>query len=134
VNLKAPTAALFALAALGCGEPTRSAGAYHGLQNVIRWTTASEVDNYGFDIYRSTSEDGHFEIINDSTVAGAGTSDVPQDYEYFDTSIEPGVAYYYYVESVSMTGVRARATPTIHARPRGSNAPRAGSSEFLGRP
>ena len=29
-----------------------------GIENTVRWTTASEVDNYGFDVYRSTAEDG----------------------------------------------------------------------------
>jgi len=83
------------------------------LQNTLRWSTASEVDNFGFDIYRSTSEDGQFELLNEKPLLGKGTSDVPTDYAYVDTTIEEGVVYYYFVESIAMDGKRERFTPIM---------------------
>ncbi|MEM7583197.1 MAG: hypothetical protein AAF560_07440 [Acidobacteriota bacterium] len=87
-------------------------------KNRIKWTTASEVDNFGYDVYRSESEDGPFEVLNSEVIEGAGTVDEPTSYEYVDDTIDPHKAYHYYVESISMDGVRERFTPIIRAAPK----------------
>lgn len=79
--------------------------------NTVRWATASEKDNFGYDVYRGLSEQGPFERINKDTIPGAGTTDIPQQYEYTDSAIQPGVVYWYYVESISLNGDRQRMTP-----------------------
>ncbi len=86
--------------------------------NTIRWTTASEVENFGFDVYRSTSEDGPFERITPDPIPGAGTTDEPQSYVYVDDTIDPSQGYYYYLESISMQGVRERFSPISYAPPK----------------
>lgn len=86
------------------------------LRNTIRWKTASEVENFGFDVYRATAEEGPFDRITSSPVPGGGTIDEPRSYEYTDESIESGVAYWYYVESISMQGAREKFTPTFKAK------------------
>jgi len=83
--------------------------------NRVKWSTASEVDNFGFDIYRSTAEDGPFERLTSQPIPGAGTVDEPRYYEYKDTSIDPSVEYFYYVESISVDGIREKFSPTIRA-------------------
>ncbi len=88
------------------------------LVNTIRWTTASEVENFGFDVYRSTSEDGPFERITAEPIPGAGTTDEPQRYVYVDDTIDPTVGYYYYLESISMQGVRERFSPINYSPPK----------------
>lgn len=85
------------------------------IRNTIRWKTASEVENYGFDVYRGLAEEGPFERITTSPVPGAGTVDEPHSYQFVDEQIEPGVAYWYYVESITMQGVREKFTPTFKA-------------------
>ena len=85
------------------------------ITNTLKWSTASEVDNFGFDIYRSTLEEGPFERITGTPIEGAGTVDAPQYYEYIDGDIEPTQDYYYYVESISIDGVRERFSPIIKA-------------------
>jgi hypothetical protein len=116
VRPAAALATLFWLLALsaGCGAPAEEDPpvAAPPPRNTLRWSTASENDNYGFDIYRSAAEDGPFETINERPVAGAGTTNLPQDYEYVDQDVTAGTAYYYYIESISMTGRRERVTPT----------------------
>lgn len=77
----------------------------------IRWATASEVDNFGYDIFRGLSEDGPFERLTEDPIAGAGTTDEPSYYTYVDEGLDPSVDYYYYIESISMHGVRERFTP-----------------------
>ena len=86
--------------------------------NTLRWTTASEVNNFGFDVYRSTSEDGPFERITVDLIAGAGTIDEPQSYVYVDTTIDPAKGYFYYVESISLSSVRERFSPVIAIGPK----------------
>jgi len=90
-------------------------------KNTVRWKTASEVDNFGFDVFRSTTEDGEFECINETTLEGAGTSDLPHDYAFVDDTIDPDQEYFYYVESISMDGVREQFTPIIRAKPKRSS-------------
>jgi len=89
-----------------------------GPSNKLKWSTASEVDNFGYDVYRGDSEDGPFQRITKEPLLGAGTTDVPSYYTYVDDTIEPGRTYYYYVESISLSGVRQRFTPVIRARAR----------------
>lgn len=87
-------------------------------KNTLRWSTATEVDNFGFDIFRADKEEGPFKQINEDPVMGAGTTDVPTKYTYEDATIDPKRTYYYYVESISMGGVRERFTPVIKAKPK----------------
>jgi hypothetical protein len=86
--------------------------------NTLRWKTASEVDNFGFDIYRSISEEGPFERITEEPVAGAGTTDEPQSYVWVDDAIDPSRGYHYYIESISMAGVRERFSPVVFIGPK----------------
>ncbi len=83
------------------------------LSNTLRWSTASEVDNFGFDVYRALSEEGPFERLTVDPIPGAGTIDTPSLYSYVDDTIEPETTYYYYVESISLQGVREQFTPII---------------------
>ena len=87
-------------------------------KNTLRWSTASEVDNFGFDIYRSDLEEGPFKRISETPILGAGTSDLPSKYSYEDMTIDPRRVYYYYVESISMSGEKEPFTPVIRAKPK----------------
>ena len=85
------------------------------LANTLKWTTASEVENFGFDIYRGLSEDGPFERITVELLPGAGTTDEPQNYVFLDSDIDPSRDYYYYIESISLGGIRETFSPIIKA-------------------
>ena len=87
-------------------------------KNTVRWSTASEVENFGFDVYRGKREEGPFVRLNSTTIPGSGTSDVPNYYRYVDTSIDPYREYYYYVESISIHGMREKFTPTDRVGPK----------------
>lgn len=86
--------------------------------NTLRWTTASELDNFAFDVYRGDHEEGPFERLTESPISGAGTTDITSRYSFEDSTIDPYRAYYYYVESISLQGVREQFTPIIHAKPK----------------
>ncbi len=83
--------------------------------NTARWTTASEQDSFGFDVYRGDSENGPFTKLSKEPVLGAGTSDETHKYEFRDDSIDPCQDYWYYIEAISTDGSREKFTPTFHA-------------------
>ena len=86
--------------------------------NTIRWVTQSEEDTFGYDVYRGAAQAGPFERINTATILGAGTTDIPQRYEYADANIAPDTMYWYYVETIALTGERALLTPVYPSRPK----------------
>lgn len=85
------------------------------LANTPTWTTASEQDNFGYDVYRSESEQGTFVKLTKDPLLGAGTSDQTHKYDYRDDSIDPCKDYWYYIESISTSGAREKFTPTFKA-------------------
>lgn len=92
-------------------------------KNTVRWSTASEVDNFGYDVYRGTSAEGPFERLTKDPIPGAGTTDEPQKYSFVDENIDPYTTYFYYVEAISLTGVRERFTPVIQSKPKLTRPP-----------
>jgi hypothetical protein len=40
---------------------------------ILEWSTESEIDNVGFNIYRAESEDGNYIKINDSLIPAQGS-------------------------------------------------------------
>ncbi|MCH9646967.1 MAG: hypothetical protein K0U98_01945 [Deltaproteobacteria bacterium] len=97
-------------------EATEETMAERKLSNTLRWSTASEVENFGFDVYRGDLEEGPFVRLNKKPIPGAGTTDLPSKYVYDDDTIEAGKAYWYYVESIAMDGEREHFTPTFQAK------------------
>ncbi|MCK6614034.1 MAG: T9SS type A sorting domain-containing protein [Ignavibacteriaceae bacterium] len=57
----------------------------------LRWSTASETNNHGFEIERSTDNNRFYSI---GFVKGAGSTQEPQEYIYTDSPDKPGTYYY----------------------------------------
>lgn len=89
--------------------------------NTLRWVTQSEEDNFAYDVFRGLNKQGPFTRINSRSILGAGTTDLVQHYDYSDTAIATGVVYWYYVESISLTGERTRLTPVFASRPKSAS-------------
>lgn len=100
-----------------CGEQA-SVPADQRLANTARWTTASEQNNFGFDVYRGDAEKGPFKKLTKEPLLGAGTSDETHKYEFRDDTIDPCREYWYYVEGISTNGTREKFTPTFRAPPK----------------
>jgi hypothetical protein len=79
---------------------------------VLEWTTASEVDNAGFNIYRAESEDGQYIKINDELIAAQGSSTDGAAYEFVDNGLKNRKTYYYQLEDIDFNGESTYHGPT----------------------
>ncbi|MBC8184064.1 FG-GAP repeat protein [candidate division KSB1 bacterium] len=70
---------------------------------LIYWITETEPDNAGFNIYRSTEENGDYSKINDSLIPALGDATIGASYSYVDKPDRPG-DYYYKLQSISLSG------------------------------
>jgi len=77
----------------------------------VEWSTASEIDTAGFNLYRSENLTGPFVKINANLIPASGDPLVGGKYQYLDESVEPGRSYYYELEDVENSGATSRHGP-----------------------
>ena len=76
---------------------------------ILKWKTASEVNNAGFNIYRSKMTDGTYKKVNEKLIPAQGGGSLGASYRYEDT---PGRgAFYYKLEDVDYNGASAMHGP-----------------------
>ncbi len=82
---------------------------------LLQWSTASEFNNQGFEIYRAESADTDPELLasyrNYPELEGAGNTNTTRSYRFRDISALFGKTYYYYLEDVAFDGRRMRHGP-----------------------
>ena len=75
---------------------------------ILSWETATEVNNYGFEILRSVypvesgSQDDEWDTIG--FVEGHGNSNAPKQYNFIDTDINQMGTYYYRLKQIDNDG------------------------------
>ena len=72
----------------------------------LEWRTLSEVNNYGFYVQRRLEGDSLFAEIENSFVAGHGTTVQPQQYGYVDNTVSKVGQYYYRLRQVDLDGTQ----------------------------
>lgn len=70
----------------------------------ITWKTESEIDNAGFNLYRSTSENGEYIKINEALIPSRGSATQSATYEFADRDVKNRETYYYKLEDVDTNG------------------------------
>lgn len=78
----------------------------------IEWTTASELNTVGFNVYRRESMDGPETRINSELIPASTDPLQGGSYQHIDNAVEPGLTYYYELEEVEMNGVTNRSWRT----------------------
>ncbi|MBN2424367.1 MAG: T9SS type A sorting domain-containing protein [Calditrichaceae bacterium] len=73
----------------------------------LAWTTASEINNLGFNIYRKGIEEESWKQVNDALIPGAGSVSYESGYIFVDKSVIGGLTYEYLLESMSLDGSRS---------------------------
>lgn len=71
---------------------------------IIEWSTASESDTVGYNLYRSQSADGEYTRINKEIIPSKGNSLSGAEYKYYDNDVSPGKPYYYLLEDIDQDG------------------------------
>jgi hypothetical protein len=83
----------------------------------LEWATATEVDNEGFNVWRSEMIDGPYAKLNSSLIPAEGSFDTGASYTFTDDNVATGVTYYYKLEDIDVHGAATfhgpvAATPT----------------------
>ncbi len=76
---------------------------------VLNWETASQTNNAGFRVLRSTDQET-YEVVSD-LIAGAGTTDQLMDYTFEDASLPAVEKVYYVLEQIDIDGTVQRSNP-----------------------
>ncbi|MBC2717237.1 MAG: hypothetical protein HF978_18175 [Desulfobacteraceae bacterium] len=79
---------------------------------LLEWETASEIDNTGFHIWRSETEDGEYIKITDHLIPAEGGATFGVSYSYEDSEVLSGQTYYYKLEDIDNNGVSTFHKPT----------------------
>jgi hypothetical protein len=84
---------------------------------VFEWKTETEIDNAGFNLYRSQAENGEYTKINSSLIPAKGSSAQGSSYEFVDTNVQNRKTYYYKLEDIDLNGKSTMHGP-VNATPR----------------
>lgn len=71
---------------------------------IISWSTETEVNTAGFNVYRALHEDGPWEKINPRLVPASPDPMRGGSYVFTDTNVIAGITYWYELEEVELGG------------------------------
>lgn len=78
----------------------------------VQWTTAMELENLGFHLWRGTDESGPSERLNAALIPSQSPGGTQgYSYEFLDSNVEVGTLYYYWLEDVDVHGHITRHGP-----------------------
>ena len=83
---------------------TATGSAFGAATVTVEWSTASELNTAGFNLYRGESQDGPFTRINAELIPASPDPLIGGSYIYTDTGVAAGRIYYYQLEDVETSG------------------------------
>lgn len=98
---------LIAMAPIGCGSE-RGAAVPSDARNTLSWTAATEAGVYGYLVYRSEDRAGPYLRVNPEIVHVPEDGAEQHSYTWVDENVEPGRTYYYYLDVVTVGGIKNR--------------------------
>lgn len=95
-------------AGLAPGAPTNAelrafTATTSGNDVTLHWETISEIDNLGFNLWRSAQSGGDYERVNDTLIPSQALGTGGASYQFTEQDIADG-RWYYKLESISATG------------------------------
>jgi len=89
----------------------------------LQWTTESETNNLGFNVYRSTiANDTNPTKVNLNMIGGTNSS-TTHNYSFVDDQVEPETTYYYWLEMVPLNGQSTFSTSVMVSTVGGGSTP-----------
>ncbi len=70
----------------------------------VEWSTATELNTAGFNLYRADTESGPFQKVNTDLIPASPDPLVGGTYAFTDTGVMAGRTYYYRLEDVETSG------------------------------
>ena len=70
----------------------------------IKWSTESELNAWGFNVFRSQTKENGYKKLNADIIEASGTTTTPQQYSYIDERVESGQTYFYKLQQVDVDG------------------------------
>jgi len=84
---------------------------------IISWKTESESENRGFEIYRSNSENGDYQLISSYVTSidlkGLGNSTLGKEYTYIDELVIPKGKVFYKIADISSSNEKEFHGPVV---------------------
>ena len=78
---------------------------------LVEWVTKTEIDNVGFNLYRSTGTGGTYLKLNPEIIPGLLSSVNGRAYTFYDENVTPGNVYCYQLEDIDLQGERTMHGP-----------------------
>lgn len=78
----------------------------------LTWDAGQEEQAYGYIIYRADRREGPFRRVN-ARIVPVSEAPPPHRYTYEDLDVQAGRSYFYYLESVSKGGLKARLSGVV---------------------
>lgn len=85
-------------------ELTEFLARFDGRGVLLHWITASETENFGFQVWRANSEQGSYVRVTPVLIEGAGTTSSEHRYEFIDTGVTLGGTYFYKLQDIDYSG------------------------------
>jgi len=79
------------------------------------WSTASEIENAGFNILKAESEKDEYVMINGSLIPAIGSPIQGENYEFIDIDVVNDKTYYYLLEDIDIYGLSTMHGPVSTA-------------------
>ncbi len=79
---------------------------------LVAWETVSEIDNAGFNLYRSASATGPLTLLVHVPAHAPGSTEGAA-YRYEDLDVQPGQTWWYTLEDVDLDGATTRHAPVV---------------------
>jgi len=70
----------------------------------VEWTTATEIDNAGFNLHRGLSKEGPYAQLNKALIPAQGDELQGASYAFTDYDVTNGFTYHYWLEDVDLHG------------------------------
>ena len=74
----------------------------------IKWSTATELDTAGFNLYRAESDQGPYTRLNTELIPASPDPLVGGSYVFTDTHVVAGQTYFYQLEDIDTSGAANR--------------------------
>jgi len=79
----------------------------------LTWQAVSEESTYGYLVYRADRREGPFRRVSPSVIKVPAEGAKLPAYSFVDTDVVPGKTYFYYLESVTRAGKKARLSGVV---------------------